>query len=430
MVTQKFVNQMTHADGVTIVDIEEELDVPITLSTPALYYKYKTIQTFAPLQEGEVFNPKQPVIKIMNKPRDLKPSEITYNIGGIQKNAFDMDSVSLKFALSDFVQQIKNGITIDKADHKFITLSNFYLHFTGNDLLTSIITKTTETADLLNRMLNKWTQRNLDLLGIGKVMKEVDSSVDFKDFFNGDTLQSNFKDAVVKYNDTNSIDTTGYKFNPAELMLGDIYQSKFNRDFEDSIFEIKQKGSNYFENRIADSYATDSLNADIKLHLNNYDRPIYIRYTDTLPGNDYRLNITLERPMDEDGVSQKFVRRNQNGEILYTIPDYKNVRVGLDTDGNEIIFIKAATKVQTKKATTYIPDPDFGKNLAKLISSFKGTITAMVPLMNNKLELTPQTEEELAKEGTRKQRTLNQTTLKVFSRFTGYNTTSDNPEAG
>jgi hypothetical protein len=131
-------------------------------------------------------------------------------------------------------------------------------------------------------------------------------------------------------------------------------------------------------------------------------------------------------------VQQRFVRRNQNGEILYVLPDPQNVRVGLDPDGNEIIYIKAATKVKARGSYIFVEDADFNKNLAKLIASFKGTITALVPLMNNNLKLTEETEEELMKDGKvlPRKRTLNQTTLKAFSRFSGYNTTSDNPTTG
>ena len=69
IVPMKVKNTLMHSDGVTPVEIEEEIDISITLSNPELYYQYKLGAT-----DLEVF-------KVNNVPRDLKPSNISFNIG-------------------------------------------------------------------------------------------------------------------------------------------------------------------------------------------------------------------------------------------------------------------------------------------------------------------------------------------------------------
>lgn len=359
--------------------------------------------------------------------RDGNIHEVDLETRSVQRNAFDLDAVRLRYHLSTFANQLKDPTkfgTLDQTNSDFITLSNFYKAFTTIELMPSLVANRDETVKTLGTLLNKWAQRSLELLDINKTMKSVDQNTDFKLFFNGDTLLSIFKDAKTYYTDKNSMPITGYKFNAAELVLGDIYMSKFNRDFNDSVYEIKQQGSAYFENRIAGDYSDDDTKADIKLHLNNHDRPVYIRYTDKLPGNDYRLNISLERPLEEEGVQQRFVRRNQKGEILYTIPDHKNIRVRLEDD-KEIIYVRAATSVKFKEELLYDKVPDFDKNLTALLNSFKGNIRSFVPLINNDLKMFGLSENKQGRFKSNKI-TFNQTTLNAFSKFSGYSTAKNN----
>jgi len=395
-----------------------------TLFNPGLYYKYKGTKT------------SEPITKIINKPRDLKPSEITYVVNGIQKNVFDFDSVRLRYKLNEIIDDLKNRKVIDQTSTDYIILSNFFKDFTGFDLFISLTTKLEETAKLLNTLLNKWTQRNLELLETNRVMNPVDITTKFNNkvgLFKTDNFNAIFSDVQQLYDDSNSSLITNYKFNAAELILGDIYQSKFNRNFEDSMYEIKQQGSAYFEKLLEKDFHDDSTVADIKLYLNNYDSPIYVKYTDNLPGNDYSLNITLEHPMEEDGVNQRFVRRNQKGEILYTIPDTKNVSIRME-NGKEVIYIKAVASFKLGKETHTNKVKDFDQNLKDLIKSFKGNIRSFIPLMNNKFDLFEEVEdtETAAKIAERKTEkvaapsfksrriSFNSLTLQEFSKFSGY----------
>lgn len=393
----------------------------ITLSNPGLYYQYKGTKA------------KEKVMKVLGVARDLKPSEILFTVNGIRKNAFDLDSVRLRYELSSIKKKLESKEPLDVKNSDFIALSNLYKHFTKQDLFISLTANTEENRDstltLLENILTRWTQRNLELLDKGRVMKSINEVKNYGELFGKDNLSFIFKDAEVNYTDTNSYSISNYKFNAAELILGDIYLSKFNRDINDSIYEIKQQGSTYFENRIAEDYKEDDTKSDIKLYLNNSENPVYIRYVEELPGNDYRLNITLERPLEEEGVQQRFVRRNQNGEILYVIPDHKSVRVRLEDD-KEIIYIKAVNTIKHKGEVHYDKVENFDKNLSDLLNSFKGNIRSFIPLMNNNLGLGRLVEDKDFAEKVKEfapglkfkpsKITFNQLTLAAFSKFSGY----------
>lgn len=377
--------------------------LPITLSTPDLYYQYKANKT------------NEPVIKVQHIARDLKPSEISYIDNNLERNLFDLDSVRLRFNLSNIVKP-ENELTPD-----FTILKNFYNHFTQKDLLSELSIDSEKTKKELSQWLNRWTQRNLDLLNEERIINSVDENTDFSVLFKADTLNETFKDARINYTNDNSHSISNYKFNAAELILGDIYESKFSRDFNDSVYDIKKQGSSYFFNKLEKDFQEDHTIADIKLNLTNLDTPVYIKYVDVLPGNDYKFNITLESPLDDDGVKKKFVRRNQRGEIVYTIPSHEHVRVK-SIDGKEVIFIKAAASSKAGKKTIYDKDRQFEKHLNELIGSFRGNIKSFIPLMNSDV-LIGNIVNEKGEERSSTQ-FFNNITLNTFSRYSGYTTTN------
>lgn len=403
LITQVVKDYLTHADGVTAVEVEEEVEVPVTLSTPDLYYQYKANKT------------NEPVIKVQHIARDLKPSEISYIDNNLEKNLFDLDSVRLRFNLSNIIKP-GNELTPD-----FIILKNFYNHFTQKDLSSELSIDSEKTKKELSQWLNRWTQRNLDLLNEERIINSVDENTDFSVLFKADTLNETFKDARINYTNDNSHSISNYKFNAAELILGDIYESKFNRDFNDSVYDIKKQGSSYFFNKLEKDFQEDHTIADIKLNLTNLDTPVYIKYVDVLPGNDYKFNITLESPLDDDGVKKKFVRRNQRGEIVYTIPSHDHVRIK-SVDGKEVIFIKAAASSKAGKKTIYDKDRQFEKHLNELIGSFRGNIKSFIPLMNSDV-LIGNIVNEKGEERSSTQ-FFNNITLNTFSRYSGYTTTN------
>ena len=182
-------------------------------------------------------------------------------------------------------------------------------------------------------------------------------------------------------------------------------------------FNSRVRTNTYFRNKFSTDFQEDSTKADIKLVLNNHSDPIYIRYVDRLPGNDYRINFTSETSVEEDDEGTKFVRRNEKGDILYKIPNNNTVRVILE-NGKEIIHIKAASKV-TVDGTTMMQKVDtFSPDLKRLIKSFRDNIRSFVPLMNNSLNgkyaVTKDGQKELV------DFSLNITTLSLFSKFNNF----------
>jgi len=370
-------------------------NTPITLSTPGIYYQYKGSKTI------------EEVKKVQNVARDLKPSNISFTINGIQKNLFDLDSVRIRYKLKSFADKIMSGEPIIDVD--FTIFQNFYKHITdGRDFVTDFLANPKE-INYANKLLYNWTKRNLELLDNNLIMKQATVIDNFNEILGTDKLLNTFRN-VESFYKSNSIEIKNYKFDAAELILGDIYQTKFNRNPNDSLYKIKQENSNYFRKQLEGNYEPDDTEADIKLILNGLDTPVYIKYTDKLPGNDFKSNITLERPLDDEGSSRKYVRRNQKGELIYTIPDHENVRV-VNEDGRETIYVKAAASTTNKKGKISDRIESFDKNLNKLIKSFNGGIKAFIPLMNNQFIVSKDPKLD-----------FNKTTLRKFIEFSGYYT--------
>lgn len=394
LIDQEFTDYLTHADGVTIVETKEVRPVPITLSTPALYYQYK--------QYGKVS-----VSKVNNKPRDLKPSNITFEVDGETRNLFDLDSIRLRTKLGTtlsiqdeiILSQLAKKFNIDPTDYKAI----------GN-------------------ILNKWTQRNLQLLDDGMVMRPIsdfihNNIVDFDGYFNGDSLSNDiYSDTKEHYLRNNSKKIANYKFYAAELVLGDIYQTRFSRNDTDSIYDIINKGSQYFADKLANVFDEDEVKADIKLDVSTSDMPIYIRYVDQLPGIDKTINLKLESFVGENGITEsRYVRYNQRGDVMYTLPDIENIRV-IKENGQEIILMKAATKVVVDNKEIWNKVDNFNNNLSDLVKSFNGTIKSLIPLMNGPLnkDLSARRINKQTKQEEEYQISLSKVTMYEFSRFSGY----------
>ena len=356
LVTEKIINPMTHADGVTIVNIEEEVIVPVTLSNPDLYYKYKPSVT------------NTPVTKINSQPRDLRPSSINFEANGLNYNIFDLDSVRLRYS-------VENGSYFNPADE---SLAQKFAAYLGVDL------NTPEGKAIVIAGLNQWTQRNLSLLDNGVVMQPiVGDNINFHDYFNGDKFNDIFTDVKDHYMNT-GVAIQNYRFDPVELIMGDIYQSNFKRNDNDSIYKIKKQGYKYFSNYLIKDYDADDTEADIKLNVSGND-PVYIRYVDELPGFDSTINLKAKSFVGDNGETEyKHVRYNQRGEEIYTLPNTKNIRVITEND-KEIILIKAAVKNVVDEKETWDKVKEFNYELSELIRSFKGSISSFVPLMNGKL---------------------------------------------
>ena len=83
----------------------------VTISSPAEYYKYK--------QPGKAV-----VDKVNNVARDLRPSNITYNVNGVTKNVFDFDSTRLRFGLNGTVSEADQNVINQFAEYFGISATN------------------------------------------------------------------------------------------------------------------------------------------------------------------------------------------------------------------------------------------------------------------------------------------------------------------
>ena len=86
----------THAITGQSIELEEEVYIDYTLDTIEKYYEFKE------KNKGKF------VEKVYNKPRDLKPSEITFKINNTSFNLFDTDSIRLRYKLSKLKDIYKN----------------------------------------------------------------------------------------------------------------------------------------------------------------------------------------------------------------------------------------------------------------------------------------------------------------------------------
>lgn len=245
------------------------------------------------------------------------------------------------------------------------------------------------------------------------------TSINFAAYFGiDDLINTIYKDSREHYITNNSIKVSNIKFDSAELVLGDIYKSKFNRDFNDSIYEIQEKGPQYFSQKLISDYEDDSTDADIKLNISSLDHPIYIKYVADLPGNDPNITLRLKQDFNSKGdITQKFVRYNDKGQVAYSLPNHSAMRVSM-IDGKETIFIKGYTKISgTEKI--HEKDRAFENNLESLLRSFKNEIKTFIPLMNSSFVPTglKETEDESLKYSNISH---NSVTLREFARFSGY----------
>jgi hypothetical protein len=258
--------------------------------------------------------------KLLDKPRDLKPTNISFSINNITYNLFDLDSVRLSYRLYTN--------TLTKEDTKFLRefSKKFKVPFNNKEGLMTL--------------LGRWTQRNLQLLDNDFVMHFITDETNLDDYFGDDSLFDSFYDVKSHYILNNSLPVKNKKFDAAELIMGDIYKSTFNRDNE-SIHQINTLKEEFFKEKLNKYLSKDDTKADIKLYIDGLTNPIYIRYVDTLDGFDTSINI--RRTISEDGTELKSVRFNSAGQEIYTLPNNEYFRV-ITEDGKEIIQIKALTK--------------------------------------------------------------------------------------
>lgn len=277
------------------------------------------------------------------------------------KNLFDFTSVRWQYDLVN--NKISDGLK-RFAEYFNIDLSN---------------PKTFDTNRLvLAKYLQAWTQRNLDLLDEGFVMRDIrpNEIVDYSKYFGKDTLIGDiFDDVKDHYIKNNAEEIFNYKFNSAELILPNIYKDLFNND-KDTIAEIKNSGPEYFRKRLDEEYNEDSTDADLRIDLPN-NKKVYVKFVVQYPLEAENDNLFLDA--DKNGNSVKY-RLLDGEEKLYIKP--KLSKVLIDENNNDVIYIQIA-KYNSLDDVLSLERKNMNA-LKDLLKSFK-TINAIVPLMNNTL---------------------------------------------
>lgn len=339
-INAKLQDAIIHSSEAELGDNIRVFGVEYILDTPTKYYEFK-----------DRF-PDTNVYKVLNKTRDLKPTLHSFEVNGQRRNVFDFKPVRLLY------KYLNNELSGDDQ----IIFNNFVSQYVGNGNV--------------EQYLRAWTQRLLQLLDRNLTMSDVDVNTDFTTYFGDDNIVTDIiKDVVHNYN----IPVQNVKFRAAEMVMGDIHRTIFDRD--QTGYQIENQGKDYFKNKLTDFFnqTTEGEDFDLKLYHNKGE--IYVRFTNNLPAASGFINI--KRNPDFENIMSRY---SEEGNKIYDVP--KNTVVKIE-DGKEIIYIK---------------DP---KQLQRLIRSFSN-LKAIVPKFN-----------------TVEASNINQTLADQFQRFYNINYTSD-----
>ena len=344
----------------------------LSLSTPEEYYRFKRSYQ------------QDTVTKVYSKPRDLKPTSHTFKVNGQQKNIFDFKSLELLYKNKEIIDSLNKGeqIVIDGSVILLNDFSNYISHKNNKsfDLLNNLNKNSIDVLKTLEKYLRQWVQRDFELLHEGLAMTNHISN--FSEYFGNDNFTDMLSDVIENYR-LYAQPVTDVVFKSAEKVVGDIYQTNFGRDLNDSMYEINKKGALFFKEKLLKYYGKDNVEADLKIISDKSDKPIYIKYVDELGLLDRTINIK-SAIKSEDDLKRTYIRYNELGEEIYSFTNSDNVRVSTDEDGNEIIYVRFGKKHYDDRKRIYghHKTKSFEKNVKGIIKSFKGSIKAVVPLMN------------------------------------------------
>lgn len=372
--------------------------------------------------------------KILNKPRDLKPTLHTFEINGREHNVFDLKGVRYRYLLEKFIDT-KTKDNIPKEDVKILGNIIKYINSitfaqTGENMSLDTVMINKNHQNVVFQFLAQWKQRDLSLLEKGFITGDVRSTTNLTSYFGIDATLTNTLEEVLEHYQTNGIKVDNLKFRPAELMVADIFRSKFGRNISDSLYEIKKRGYEYFEESLLKNYEEDNSGADIKIVTTKLNHPVYIRYTNDLKNFNDQLNIKSNMEVFGENGESGLTRYNDQGEAVYDIVDPSNVSVIMER-GKEIILIRRGidihedTEVRGQPITTTLKNVKLEKNVNKTIKSFGGDIKSLVPLMRDNAVMNIFTYAKNAKgeseivEGVTEEYNLNALTLDQFQKFTG-----------
>lgn len=348
-------NEIKPEDSIVVYDLEGNILETKSLNSIKTYYQFK-----------EFYKDKLVRFeKILNIPRNLKPTEKSFVVNGIFKHLFDLDSVRLKYVFQSIGKDIISKEDLD-------TLTNFAAHF-------KLDIKNLEHHSLINKKLLQWTNRTLQLLEINRTMRPVNSTTNFNDIFGDDNFKYTFSDVKDMYLNITDV-ITNYKHSDAELISPNIYKSTF-RVGNASIAEIIAKKADFFKEKISPEFENIDDNYDLKINLKENSNPIYIKFVDfnttSVPvDNRIKISESIENNLSKLGK----YRVGDNGEPLYYLPN--NAVVRFDND-KEIIYMPITYNKDNK---SYLHKM-FSVTMNQFVKSFNGEISSIVPILTSKMSL-------------------------------------------
>ena len=142
---------------------------------------------------------------------------------------------------------------------------------------------------LIEKVVNQLTEQNLPLTVEGcnvltqNFLEQLDLGKQYAEKqLIGDTITEDDKRAFLRHQDCfgptleegENFIASSYTVRPAEIMLGRYQMQKLGLDKSDHIYKIKEKGYQYFKDKLANTYEIPSLIGDKDLSL-LYDKVIY-----------------------------------------------------------------------------------------------------------------------------------------------------------
>lgn len=209
-----------------------------------------------------------------------------YNIDSVRAahyiNELKIDPSTISSLINSFVETNKEHWIDVELDDRIYFWKLKLIRKVVNQLIEQNLPLTVEGCNVL-------TQNFLEQLDLGKQYAEKQLI--------GDTITEDDKRAFLRHQDCfgptleegENFIASSYTVRPAEIMLGRYQMQKLGLDKSDHIYKIKEKGYQYFKDKLENTYEIPSLIGDKDLSL-LYDKVIYHN------GKPFLVKIEKERP--------------------------------------------------------------------------------------------------------------------------------------
>lgn len=216
----------------------------------------------------------------------IKGTYSYYNIDSVRAahyiNELKIDPSTISSLINSFVEANKdNWMDVELEDRIYFQKLKL-IEKVVNQLIEQNLPLTVEGCNVL-------TQNFLEQLDLGKQYAEKQLI--------GDIITEDDTRAFLKNQDCFNIElqdgehliASSYTVRPAEIMLGRYQMQKLGLDKSDHIYKIKEKGYQYFKDKLSNTYEIPSLIGDKDLSM-LYDKVIYHN------GKPFLVKIEKERP--------------------------------------------------------------------------------------------------------------------------------------